>query len=126
MTYMDERNLAEQIEATKDDVDTWGEPTEQPPTAQKRRSERRQRGAVVSVRLTADELAKLQTYSERQGVSLSGALRAAGLEAANRPVRTTPQSRWPYVVGSITSAANENGNKIEYSIQSHNMAFAVR
>jgi len=81
MTAMDERSLAEQIEASKDDPDAWGEA--EPPRAKRHGSDRRQRGAVVSVRLTADELARIQEYAEEAKLSLSGALRSAALAAAD-------------------------------------------
>jgi hypothetical protein len=69
---------APRIEAMKDDPDAWGAPV---PNPSPRRSERRQRGTVVSVRLTAEELAEVQSYAELRGLSLSGALRAAALDA---------------------------------------------
>jgi hypothetical protein len=81
MRNMDERSLAEQIEASKDDPEAWGE-VEAPPV-KRRGSERRQRGAVVSVRLTADELSRIQQYAAETGLSVSGALRDAALAVAD-------------------------------------------
>jgi predicted DNA binding CopG/RHH family protein len=79
MRLMDERTLAE-IEAEMNDPDAWGEPEDAP--APKRRSERRQRAAVVSVRLNESELEAVQEYAAGRGLSLSGVLRTATLEVA--------------------------------------------
>jgi hypothetical protein len=82
MSGMDERALAAQIEAMRDDPAAWGEAE---PAPQKRtRSERRQRGVVVSVRLTEAELAQINEYASGLGLSVSGALRDAALAAAAR------------------------------------------
>lgn len=89
MRVMQERTLAD-IEAAMNDPDAWGDPDDAP--APRRRSERRQRSAVVSVRLTKDELRALQNYAHVRHLSISGALRAAGLEAASAAavVRAVP------------------------------------
>lgn len=83
---MNEAELAAQIEGMKDDPDAWGEP-DPAPGKSSRRSERRRRGAVVSVRLTVDELERVQAYAHNRGLSLSGALRTAALEAAQRATK---------------------------------------
>lgn len=55
-------------------------------------AEQRQRSAVVSVRLTAQELATAHAYAQVRGVSVSGAMRTTMLEtasgAATRPTGT--------------------------------------
>jgi hypothetical protein len=113
MSNMDEPSLADQIEAMKDDPDAWGEP---PPDPSPRRSERRQRGTVVSVRLTTEELAKVQTYADRRHMSLSGALRTAALEAEEASSRVVTHPRW-----TVLQASNSNGgdNLIFRDIQSN-------
>ena len=83
---MSERELAEQIEALRDDHDAWGDPVE--PPERKRKSERRQRGAMVSVRFSPDELASVQKHAAEAGESVSGYLRNLALTTARRPVVT--------------------------------------
>lgn len=53
MNSMDEHTLASQVEAMKDDDAAWGDP--EPKSQRPRKSEQRQRGAMVSVRFTEDE-----------------------------------------------------------------------
>lgn len=113
MSNMDETSLANQIEAMKDDPDAWGEPA---PDPSPRRSERRQRATVVSVRLTAEELAKLQSYADCRHLSMSGALRTAALEAEEASSRVVTHPRW-----TASHASNSNGgdNLIFRDIQSN-------
>lgn len=81
---MKERELAEQIEAMRDDAEAWGDPV--PESGRKRKSERRQRGAMVSVRLSPEELAVVQAHAADAGTSVSGYLRNLALAAARRPI----------------------------------------
>ena len=81
---MRERELAEQIEAMRDDPEAWGDPVAEP--ERKRKSERRQRGAMVSVRFSPDELASVQEHAAEAGTSVSGYLRNLALTAARRPI----------------------------------------
>lgn len=67
---MKQRELAEQIEAMRDDAEAWGEPVAEP--ERKRKSERRQRGAMVSVRFSPDELTSVQEHAAEAGMSVSG------------------------------------------------------
>lgn len=83
---MEERELAEQLEAMQDDPQAWGEPTDKP--LAKRKSERRQRGALVSVRFSPDELASVQAHAAEVGTSVSGYLRDLALAAAQQPIVT--------------------------------------
>lgn len=101
MSNVDRPSLADQIEAMKDDPDAWGEPASGPPP---RRSERRQRATVVSVRLTTEELAKVQSYADRRHLSLSGALRTAALEAEEALSHVITHPRW-----TAAQASNSNG-----------------
>jgi hypothetical protein len=84
IAHMKERELAEQIEAMRDDAEVWGEPVTEP--ARKRKSERRQRGAMVSVRFSPDELASVQEHAADAGMSVSGYLRNLALAAARQPI----------------------------------------
>lgn len=103
MNSMDESKLAAQIEGMKDDPDAWGEPDGEP--ARPARSERRQRGSVVSVRLTLDELRRVQAYADERDLSLSGVLRTTTLEAADRSAKiTTSPRRW------CTAASNRSAD----------------
>lgn len=81
---MEERELAEQIEAMRDDPEAWGSPAAEP--ERKRKSERRQRGAMVSVRFSPEELASVQEHAADAGTSVSGYLRNLALSAARRPI----------------------------------------
>jgi hypothetical protein len=81
---MTEQELADQIEAQRDVPEAWGEPE----PGRKRKSEHRQRGALVSVRFTPDELAAVQAHAARAGTSVSGYLRDIALEAARQPAVT--------------------------------------
>ena len=83
---MKERELAEQLEAMRDDAEAWGEPVAEP--GRKRKSERRQRGAMVSVRFSSDELASVQEHAAEAGTSVSGYLRGLALGAARQPIVT--------------------------------------
>jgi len=83
---MEERELAEQLESMRDDPEAWGEPTNKTPA--KRKSERRQRGALVSVRFSPDELAAVQAHAAEVGTSVSGYLRDLALAAARQPIVT--------------------------------------
>lgn len=84
IAHMKERELAEQIEAMRDDAEAWGEPVAEP--ERKRKSERRQRGAMVSVRFSPDELTSVQEHAAEAGMSVSGYLRNLALAAARQPV----------------------------------------
>ncbi len=84
IVHMEERELAEQIEAMCDDAEAWGEPVAEP--ERKRKSERRQRGAMVSVRFSPDELAAVQEHAAGAGMSVSGYLRNLALAAARQPI----------------------------------------
>jgi hypothetical protein len=84
IAHMKERELAEQIEAMRDDAEAWGESVAEP--ERKRKSERRQRGAMVSVRFSPDELASVQEHAAEAGMSVSGYLRNLALAAATQPV----------------------------------------
>ena len=83
---MEDRELAKQIEAMRDDAHAWGEPSQEP--KRKRKSERRQRGALVSVRFSPDELASVQAHASTAGNSVSGYLRSLALTAAQQPIVT--------------------------------------
>jgi hypothetical protein len=86
IAIMRERELAEQIEAARDDPDAWGDPVPEP--EHKRKSERRQRGAMVSVRFSPDELTTVQEHAAEAGMSVSGYLRNLALTPARQPVVT--------------------------------------
>jgi hypothetical protein len=88
MENMTERELAAQIETMRDDPEAWEEAEPEPEPARKPKSERRQRGALVSVRFTPDELAVVQAHAAEAGTSVSGYLRDVALEIARRPAVT--------------------------------------
>ena len=84
IAIMDEHELAEQIEAMRDNAGAWGNPVSE--RGPKRKSERRQRGAMVSVRFTPDELASVQAHATEARASVSGYLRNLALAAARQPI----------------------------------------
>lgn len=86
MGDMTEEELAAEIETMRDVPEAWGEPEPEP--EHRRKSERRQRGALVSVRFTADELAVVQAHAAEAGTSVSGYLRDMALAAARQPTIT--------------------------------------
>jgi hypothetical protein len=100
MSAMEERTVAD-VEAMMDDPDAWGDPEDAP--APRSRSEKRQRSAVISVRLKTDELRSLEEYARVRHLSVSGALRAAGLEAA-AAAAVVRSAAWPAGAGTV------NGN----------------
>lgn len=85
MSPMDEQRLAADIEAMAHDPEAWGDAI---PT-RARKSEKRQRGVVVSVRLTPEELEAIQGHATAVGETVSGYLRQVGLRAAAAPLITT-------------------------------------
>ena len=95
---MRDNELAGQIEAMRDDAEAWGDPV--PEGGRKRKSERRQRGAMVSVRFSPDELASVQAHAAEAGASVSGYLRNLALAAARQPIVTLA---W---VGAVTINAS--------------------
>jgi len=60
------------------DAAAWDTPAR---ASKKKKSERRQRGAMVSVRLSPDELATVQRAAERVGQSLSAFMRHRALDS---------------------------------------------
>lgn len=113
MRDMDERELAEALEASKDDVDAWGEQSGKAPTSGTRKSEKRQRGVVVSVRLTPAEFESVQRQAEGAGHTVSGYLRhlAEVTDESSTPDRTErPASPpWPTIVASPPSRPGGDG-----------------
>lgn len=81
-----EEELPAQIESMRDDEEAWGDPVQEPKP--RRKSERRQRGAMVSVRFTLDELEAVQGHAGEAGASVSGYLRNLALAATRQPVVT--------------------------------------
>lgn len=98
---MKEHELAEQIETMRDDPSAWGEPVAEP--ARRRKSERRQRGAMVSVRFSPDELAIVQAHAVEAGMPVSGYLRSLALETARQPKVTVSVITW---AGQATTNAS--------------------
>lgn len=86
IAIVDERELVEQVEATRDDAEAWGDPV--PERGRKRKSERRQRGAMVSVRFSPEELEAVQAHAVDAGATVSGYLRSLALAAARQPIVT--------------------------------------
>jgi len=60
-----------EIERMLEDEDAW----ERPERSTKKKSERRQRGVMVSVRLTAEEMSRLQAAARERGVTVAAFIR---------------------------------------------------
>jgi predicted DNA binding CopG/RHH family protein len=102
MNSVDEHTLASQVEAMKDDTAAWGDP--EPKPQRPRKSEQRQRGAMVSVRFTEDELVAVQAHAAQRGLSVSGYLRSVALDGAGRPGVST---RWTGRVAANSALTDE-------------------
>lgn len=76
-----------------DDVDAW----DVPKRSSRKKSERRQRGAMVSVRLTPDELNQLQAAAKERGLTVAAFIR-------ERAVRSTATANF----GPSTTIRIEN------------------
>lgn len=88
MGSMDEQELARELDASRDDPEEWGTP--EPATSEPvRKSEKRQRGVVVSVRLTPAEFERLQEVAAGAGLPVSTYLRDLALVRA-----TTSAGAW--------------------------------
>lgn len=79
---------AEEFQATKDDASEWGGSEPAPAKSTKRRL-----AAMVSVRLSPEELERLQLHVESLGTSVSGYLRRLALEAIDDVPRTWRPNR---------------------------------
>ena len=90
MKSKDEDALLGQVASMRDDPDAWGDPVLAP---KRSKSEQRQRGAVVSVRFTPDELLQVQERAAQHHQTVSGYLRAVGL-ANSTPAPTSSSASW--------------------------------
>jgi len=92
---MNEKELAAQLQATKDDADEWGDPAsgdEQPTPSEVREAAtpKRRLAAMVSVRLSPEELEAVNARATARDESVSGYLRGLVLRdmsAAKTPLR---------------------------------------
>jgi predicted DNA binding CopG/RHH family protein len=107
----DEAELADELEKAMADPSEWGEPIREsrPP-----RSEKRQRAAMISIRLTADELSAVQAQATARGLSVSGYVRDAALRTVQRslvvtsthmlPANSPAETRNPVIVSTPSLA----------------------
>ena len=84
---------ADQVLESIKDPDAWGEAV----PARRRKSEKRKRGVVVSVRLSAEEFESLETEATRLGMAMGTYMRQRALAAAP-PAGSTASI---YVQGAI-------------------------
>jgi predicted DNA binding CopG/RHH family protein len=76
--------LRDEVEAAMDDPHQWAdEPLPVPP----RRSEKRQRAAMISIRLSSKELETVQAAAAARGLTVSRYVRDRALEPASGSVR---------------------------------------
>lgn len=95
---MDEKELAAQLQSSKDSPDEWGDPVATPSSVGERHRSRprgtpkRRLAAMVSVRLTPEELELVQARAIERGETVSAYLRGVALRdvaGPNTPIRTT-------------------------------------
>lgn len=77
--------MRQQIEQAMNNPDEWKDPLPEKP----RRSEKRQRSVMISVRLNSDEAASLEWAASARGWTISRFVRDMALECAALPVVTT-------------------------------------
>lgn len=77
----DEAELADELEKAMADSNEWGEPIRE---SRSGRSEKRHRAAMISIRLTAEELTVVQAQAAARGMSVSGYVRNAALRPAQQ------------------------------------------
>ncbi len=82
----DDTELAEELERAMADPSEWGEPIRE---SRSPRTEKRQRAAMISIRLTAEELSAVQAEATARGVSVSRYVRDAALRPAQQPLPVT-------------------------------------
>jgi hypothetical protein len=88
---MDEKQLAAELQDTKDDADEWGDAA--PATSAGNASTKRRLAAMVSVRLSPAELEQIQKHAESRGESVSSYLRGLAIRDTSpveKPFSTTP------------------------------------
>jgi predicted DNA binding CopG/RHH family protein len=95
-TYRDDAQLADELEKAMNDPTEWGEPIDE---GRPRRSEKRQRAAMISIRLSPEELSAVQEEATARGVSVSRYVR----ECALRPSRPKIASSLGFLLASGTS-----------------------
>jgi len=93
--------LAGELAKAMDDPTEWGEPIDED---RPRRSEKRQRSAMISIRLTAEELSAVQEAATARGLSVSRYVR----EGALRHVR--PRAVKLVIVNSSASTPAPSTN----------------
>jgi hypothetical protein len=120
---MDEKELATQLQGTKDDADEWGEATPDPdntdPTVASRAESapRRRLAAMVSVRLSPEELEAVQARAFERGESVSGYLRGVALRDVTLVKRVfrmpvIMSTSEPYVVEIVGSPIVTDGGRM--------------
>lgn len=113
---MDEKELAAQLQGTKDDADEWGDAT--PTVASPAESgPKRRLAAMVSVRLSPEELEAVQARAAERGESVSGYLRGVALRdvtAVNRVFRMPAMmsTSEPYVFEIVGSPIVTDGGRL--------------
>jgi predicted DNA binding CopG/RHH family protein len=92
----DRDKLREQVEAAMNDPSQWAD---EPIPVRARRSEKRQRAAMISIRLSSEELEAVQAEAATRGLSVSRYVRDRALE----PAVSRSAQRVHYVVSNGTS-----------------------
>jgi hypothetical protein len=120
---MDEKGPAPQPQRTKDDADEWGEAKADPdntdPTVASRAESapRRRLAAMVSVRLSPEELEAVQARAFERGESVSGYLRGVALRDVTLVKRVfrmpaIMSTSDPYVVQIVGSPIVTDGGRL--------------
>jgi predicted DNA binding CopG/RHH family protein len=102
---MDSSDLAAEMQAAKDDPEEWGDPTSNDQSEAetrakpKERAAKRRLAAMVSVRLSPEELEKVQARALQRGLSVSAYLRGLAV----RDMTLTEAGGLAYSVVSLSS-----------------------
>lgn len=87
----DNEELYGQMEAAMNDPSEWGEPLPEP----KKRSEKRRRSAMFSIRFTSEELEVVADLAKFHNKTVSGFIRELVLAEAQRPRIKAFMTQWP-------------------------------
>jgi predicted DNA binding CopG/RHH family protein len=104
-TRSDDAKLAAQLEAAMDDPTEWGDAI---PDTRSGRSEKRQRAAMISIRLTAQELETVQARAANRGLSVSQYVRELALQ---------PTQASTYTLITSTNAKNIEASEFPVSVE---------
>ena len=105
---MDEKDLAAELQASKGDLTEWDERS--PKDTSSVKAPKRRLAAMVSIRLSPEELEAVQARAAELGQSVSGYLRHLALRDARLPCGSVPAP----TPGIWTSSPGTYSSRIEH------------